>query len=81
MNFSIKIFLVEIKVYFLLFSFVGIRCKLHVVCVLIAYCFAFDFSILQMADLESCSRIEQRINDQIFGSRTLQTKRNIQKNV
>ena len=46
-NFSTKIFLVEIKVYFLLFSFFGIRCKLHAVCVLIAYCFAFDFSILQ----------------------------------
>ena len=27
----------EIKVYFLLFLFLGIRCKLHVVCVLIAY--------------------------------------------
>ena len=43
-NFSIKIFLVEIKVYFLLFSFLGIRCKLHVVCVLIAFCFASNFT-------------------------------------
>ena len=42
-NFSMKIFLVKIKA----LSCLRISCKLHVVCALIAYCFAFDFSILQ----------------------------------
>ena len=79
LNFSIKIFLVEIKVYFLLFSFSIIQCKLDVVCVLIAYCFAFDFSILQMGWSGNLFQDRTKISDQIFGSRTMQTKRNIRR--
>ena len=37
-NFSIKIFLVEVTAYLFLFSVLPVKCKLLVVCVLIANC-------------------------------------------